>query len=117
MKWLHSSLFNSFLGTVCIAIVLGGGLWLAKNIVPIPIDKAVSSSTDPDPSTRVDYVMEKVGSKKVKAQPALSAPTSKNGYWTVEHYRQYEYHYDSNGRFLYKNPTQQDTYLRYWHDR
>ena len=117
MKWLHSPLFKAFLGTLSIAIIMSGGLWLAKSIVPIPIDKAVSSSTEPDHLTRVDYVMEKVGSKKVEAQPALSAPTNTNGYWIVEHYRQYEYHYDANGRFLYKNPTQHNTYLRYWHAR
>ena len=117
MKWIRSSLFQPLLAMIGIAAMMTGGLWLGKTLVPI--DKAVSSSAEPETGnlTRVEYVMEKVGSRKVEAEPTLSAPTGANGYWIVEHYRQYEYHYDANHRFLYKNPTQQETYLRYWHAR
>lgn len=58
----------------------------------------------------ISYEMEKIGSRKV---PAVS-DTGK-GYWIVEHYRQFECHYDrKNGHLLYKSPTNNDTYLRYW---
>ncbi|RAL21097.1 hypothetical protein [Thermoflavimicrobium daqui] len=34
--------------------------------------------------------------------------------YIVEHYKEYEYHYDKSGRFVSKRPTGQDSYLRYW---
>lgn len=114
MKWLQSSFARSVIGTLGTMIILFISLWLGKHIVPV--DKALPSvARASDSSSRIEYVMEKVGSKK--AQPALSSPTDSNGYWIVEHYRQYEYHYNDKGQFLYKNPTQHETYLRYWHSR
>ncbi|MBA4602584.1 hypothetical protein [Thermoactinomyces mirandus] len=112
MKWMQSSLTQAIAGTLAITIILLASLWLGKSTVPV--DHAVPSVAKPsDSSLRTEYVMEKVGSKKV--QPVLSSPTDSDGYWIVERYRQYEYYYDTNGRFLYKNPTQHETYLRYWH--
>lgn len=59
----------------------------------------------------LDYEMEKIGSRKVP-----DTTESSKGYWIVEHYRQFECHYDKkSGHLLYKSPTNNDTYLRYWH--
>ncbi len=111
MKWLQSSFIQTVAGTLWTMIILFASLWLGKQVVPF--DKVVPSVAKPSSSSaRIEYVLEKVGSKK--EQPALLSPT-KNGYWVVEHYRQFEYHYDNNGKFLYKNPTRHETYLRYWH--
>ncbi|MGA8943877.1 MAG: hypothetical protein WB502_14380 [Thermoactinomyces sp.] len=112
MKWLQQSLVRTAIGTLGTMIVLFFSLWFGKHMVPV--DKAVPSVAMPsNTSPDIEYVMEKVGTKKV--QPAFLEPTNSGGYWVIEHYRQFEYHYDDKGRFLYKNPTGDETYLRYWH--
>lgn len=75
-----------------------------------------------DSTHRIEYVLEKVGSKKIKniendeneLDPVISQ--ARKGYWIVEQYREYEVHYNKNGRILYKTPTPYQTYIRYWHE-
>jgi hypothetical protein len=81
----------------------------------VSIDEAIPLiAKTAEPRTAVDFDMEKVGETKVPATSDQPSPTGEKGYWTVEHYREYECHYDKNGRLLYKSPTNNNSYLRYW---
>ncbi|MFC7442082.1 hypothetical protein [Laceyella putida] len=78
----------------------------------IAIEEAVPSlaKTPKGPSERIEYGMELVETTTASAQDLPSTA----GRWIVEHYLQYEYHYDQNGRLLFKSPTKEHSYLRYF---
>lgn len=94
-------------------------LFIGHTLIPIP--KSVPAVVPSEDLThQIEYVLEKVGTKQVKnvehdIDPVLSQQAT-NGYWIVEHYREYEVHYNKKGRMLYKTPTSHQEYMRYWHE-
>ncbi len=76
----------------------------------IPIEQAIpSASQSMVPQARTEYKMERVGEDHV----AVSQEEG-NGYWRIEHYQEYEYHYDHHGKVLERRPTNYKEHLRYW---
>jgi hypothetical protein len=103
------------IGTLVAVNLMLFALILGKNVVPI--QEAIPSVAQPaKPELNTDFQMEKVGEQAVPGTPDISIQMGNRGYWTVEHYKEYEYHYDGDGHLLYKEPTSNDTYLRYWHE-
>lgn len=82
----------------------------------IAIEEAVPSlaETPKSSSERIEYQMELVETSTSPAVPDLPSEPEEAGHWLIEHYRQFEYHYDQSGRLLYKRPTNEQTYLRYF---
>lgn len=81
----------------------------------IAIEESVPSlaKTPEHTAERVEYGMEWV---KTTTVPAYDPPAMSKGagHWVVEQYREMEYHYDMNGRLLFKRPTNQSSYMRYF---
>jgi len=94
-------------------------LFLGRSLVPLQETVPALVPSD-NTSHRVEYVLEKVGEKRVeKAEDEIlpaGTGSASSGYWIVEQYREYEVHYDKNGRLLYKTPTPHQSFMRYWHE-
>lgn len=75
----------------------------------ISFETSVPSAGKPThPQLRTEYHMEKIGVRRLPLQP------NNSGYWLVEHYQEYEYHYDDQGKLIEKRPTSKKEYIRYW---
>lgn len=106
-QWKHS-LMQISLGTAVSINLMLLSLILASNWVPIR-EAVPSIAKTAKPDLRTEYGMERIGSETVSESSA-----DEKGSWTVEHYREYEYRYDKNGRLLEKLPTGKEEHLRYW---
>lgn len=75
----------------------------------ISFESSVPSAGKPaHPQLQTEYSMEKIGSHRLPRQPGVS------GYWLVEHYQEYEYHYNEQGKLIDKRPTPKKEHMRYW---
>jgi hypothetical protein len=102
--------YRTVLGTVVALNLMFIALIVGQHLVPI--EEAVPSiAGTAQPDLHIEYVEELVGTDII---PANS--TDFTGSWKVEHYQEYEYHYDKQGRLLEKRPTAKETHLRYWHE-
>lgn len=109
-KWRPMLSQASLYTAVAINLMLVA-LIVGQNVVHI--EQAVPSMAGTaQPNLRVEYVMEWAGRQTVPAETDGSA----QGSWVVEHYKEYEYHYDKDGRLLEKRPTAKEEYIRYWKD-
>lgn len=115
MKEQRIMLKQTALLTVVAINLMLGSLLVVRNFVKVEgVTHVVATSTED--RIRTDYVMEYVGSKQVNETPTTS-PTGHKGTWVVEHYKEYEYHYNKNGEILYKKPTSKEENIRYWSDK
>lgn len=93
--------------------LLGINLMLIALIIgakSIPIEQSIPSHAQtPHLPTRTEYRMERMGEHRSKAETEEG-----NGYWTIEHYQEFEYRYDHRGRLLEKRPTNHMEHIRYW---
>ncbi|MBA4494494.1 hypothetical protein ACFO25_18790 [Paenactinomyces guangxiensis] len=113
MKNWKNILMQTSLGTAVAINLMLGALILGRNVVPA--EEAVPSiGGTAQPDLRVEYVMELAGSETVSDTSAGDTPQGKKGSWVVEHYKEYEYRFDKNGRLIDKRPTSKETHIRYW---
>lgn len=99
-----------------IFILFGINLMLGALIVGaklIPIEQSIPSATTglTKPQLRIEYGMEPIGEERIAASQEEG-----NGYWKVEHYQEYEYHYDHDGKLIEKRPTNYREHIRYWQE-
>jgi hypothetical protein len=101
--------YQTLLGTVVainlmfIALLIGQHLVAIEETVPSLVGTA-------QPDLHIEYVEELIGTDIMPAEP------TDTGSWTVEHYKEYEYHYDPKGHLVERRPTSKETHLRYWHE-
>jgi hypothetical protein len=108
MNQWKSTLMQISLGTAVAINLMLLSLILGYHLVPIQ-EAVPSIAKTAVPNLRTEYGMEWIGSETV---PGTSIDGK--GSWTVEHYREYEYRYDKNGRLIEKLPTGKMEHLRYW---
>ncbi|SEN29019.1 hypothetical protein [Lihuaxuella thermophila] len=108
MKQRKDTLKQISLGTAVAINLMLLSLILGYHLVPVQ-EAVPSIAKTAKPDLRTEYGMEWTGSEKI---PENS--TDEKGSWTVDHYREYEYRYDKNGRLLEKLPTGKEEHLRYW---
>lgn len=76
----------------------------------VTIEQAIPSNAQTtDQPVRTEYRMEQVGETLSKVNNEEG-----NGYWHIEHYQQFEYHFDPRGKLLEKRPTNHTEHIRYW---
>src|SRR5689334_16625469 len=99
---------------IVIFSIIGISLMIAAMLIGqqwVTIYTAVpSTSTKTEPQLHIEYSMEKVGTKPIFVEG------EEEGFWILEHYREYEYRYDDKGELVDKRPTDKEEYLRYWQD-
>lgn len=74
-----------------------------------PIAETVTSVPEMSrPQFSSEYTMEFISAKEY--------PSNQNsrGKWRVEHYREYEYRFDAEGKLLDRRPTSKEENIRYW---
>lgn len=82
-----------------VALIIGAKLVTIETSIP-SIGRTVK------PQLRIEYGMELIGKDHITA--------NNEGNWLVEHYKEYEYHYDEQGNLVDKRPTAKEEHLRYW---
>lgn len=85
---------------------------LIIGVKSIPIEQSIpSASKSIHPQIRIEYKMERIGEDRIAANIEEG-----NGYWSIEHFQEYEYHYDHKGKMLEKRPTHYKEHIRYWQE-
>ncbi|SFJ86594.1 hypothetical protein [Thermoflavimicrobium dichotomicum] len=99
--WKDILLRSSIVTAIAVNMMLGGMLLAREQVY---IEKAVPSFAGPaEPHLQTEYAWELY-------KASIEEP------YIVEHYKEYEYTYEKNGRLISKRPTNQHQYLRYWRD-
>jgi hypothetical protein len=102
--------YPTLLGTIVAINLMIISLIIGQHLVSIEEDIPSMVGTA-QPDLHIEYMEELVGTDII---PVHSADFK--GSWTVEHYKEYEYHYDKEGHLVEKYPTSKETHLRYWHE-
>ncbi|WP_124727379.1 hypothetical protein [Staphylospora marina] len=98
-------------GTLAAANLMLLSLIAGSRLVVLP--KEVASQAKPaDMIPRSEIQTERVSVKEIPARKEDNV--SSDGHWVVEHWKEYEYRYDAEGRLTEKIPTGQESVLRYW---
>lgn len=111
----QSVLKSTVLITVIAINLMLGGLLVSKNIIKINgITPAIAAPSEH--TARIDFVMEFTGEKTHTENPNNSM-TGHEEIWLVEHYKEYEIHYNKQGEVIFKEPTGKEENIRYWKDK
>lgn len=104
----QSPLLRTLIYTLIAMNVMITAILIGKEFVPVMASVPSMGSEQSKIQKNIDYSMEKIGSDRLRTDADGS------GYWIVEHYREYEYHYDKRGKLIEKRPTNKEEHLRYW---
>jgi hypothetical protein len=86
-------------------------LFSRDNVIVVSDVPSIAGTSAAKNQVELDW--ELVETRKVPEQ-SENPETGSAGFWSVERYREYEYHYDARGRLVSKVPTGKETALRYW---
>jgi hypothetical protein len=100
--------YQTILGTVVAINLMFIALIIGQQLVPVA-EAVPSLAGTAQPDLHMEYVEELVGTDIISVHSS-----DFSGSWKVEHYKEYEYHYDKKGRLLEKRPTAKESHLRYW---
>lgn len=111
----HNPLKATILVTVIAVNLMLGSLLISRKIIRIggvtPVIAVGSENT-----SRIDFVTKFMGSKNYN-ETSSNLTTGSDGIWTVEHYKEYEIHYNNQGKIIFRQPTGKEDNIRYWRDK
>ncbi|QKG84376.1 hypothetical protein GXN76_07725 [Kroppenstedtia pulmonis] len=93
------TIIQTLLITVLAINLMLTGILFARNQISMP--EAAPTMGKPVGTTRTEYQMELEN-------------VTREGKWQVQHYRKIQLFYDAKGQVVKKEPTDEQTHLRYW---